>query len=137
MGREEFTSNIAEAGGFVRSGPERDRPNVQFHFIPAYLRDHGRQISFGYGYTMHVCGPPCRKAGAASGSPHPTRPPHPSIEPDYLSDPRDLDTMLKAVRIGRTIMDAPALAAHRKAVLHPGPNVRNDEELVAEHPCPR
>ncbi|MCG6115408.1 MAG: choline dehydrogenase [Mesorhizobium sp.] len=130
-GTGEFTSNIAEAGGFVRSSPERDRPNVQFHFIPAYLRDHGRQISFGYGYTLHVCDLlPESRGRIRLASPDPSV--HPSIEPDYLSDPRDVDTMLKAVRIGRAIMDAPALAAHRKAELHPGPNVRSDGELIAD-----
>lgn len=33
-GQGEFTSNVAEAGGFVTSDPTRDRPNPQFHFIP-------------------------------------------------------------------------------------------------------
>lgn len=29
-----LTSNVAESGGFVKSTPERDRPNLQFHFPP-------------------------------------------------------------------------------------------------------
>jgi len=130
-GTGELTSNIAEAGGFIRSDPERDRPNLQFHFIPAYLRDHGRQISFGFGYTLHVCDLlPESRGRIRLASADPTA--HPKIEPDYLSDPRDMETMLKAFRIGRAIMDAPALAAHRKAELHPGPSVRSDAELVAD-----
>src|SRR5690606_13793735 len=37
------TSNIAEAGGFVRSPLARDeRADIQFHFVPAMLDDHGR-----------------------------------------------------------------------------------------------
>lgn len=130
-GTGEFTSNVAEAGGFVKSDPGRDRPNLQFHFIPAYLRDHGRQISFGYGYTMHVCDLlPESRGRIRLSSPDPTA--NARIEPDYLGDPRDVDTMLKAVRIGRAIMDAPALAAHRKAELHPGPDLRSDDQLLSD-----
>ncbi len=51
----ELTSNVAEAGGFVKSDPLRERPNLQFHFLPALMRDHGRKTSFGYGVTLHVC----------------------------------------------------------------------------------
>ena len=123
------TSNIAEAGGFVKSDPGRDRPNVQFHFIPAYLRDHGRQISFGYGYTLHVCDLlPESRGRIGLASPDPTA--KALIEPNYLRDHRDIDTMLKALKIGRAIMDAPALAAHRKVELLPGPQVQSDEALV-------
>jgi choline dehydrogenase-like flavoprotein len=131
LGQGEFTSNVAEAGGFAKSDPARERPNLQFHFIPAFLRDHGRQISFGYGYTLHVCDLlPESRGRIRLASPDPTA--SARIEPDYLGDARDVDTMLKAVKIGRAIMDAPALAAHRKAEMHPGPEVQTDEEIVAD-----
>jgi choline dehydrogenase len=131
LGQGEFTSNVAEAGGFAKSDPARERPNLQFHFIPAYLRDHGRQVSFGYGYTLHVCDLlPESRGRIRLASPDPTA--SARIEPNYLSDERDVETMLKAVKMGRAIMDAPALAAHRKAELHPGPQVRTEDELVAD-----
>src|SRR3546814_13370559 len=50
-----LTSNVAESGGIVKSSPSQSRPNLQFHFLPTLLKDHGRQIAFGYGYTLHVC----------------------------------------------------------------------------------
>ena len=31
------------------------RCDLQFHFVPAMLDDHGRQALPGYGYTMHAC----------------------------------------------------------------------------------
>ncbi|MEO6264172.1 MAG: GMC family oxidoreductase N-terminal domain-containing protein, partial [Luteimonas sp.] len=50
------TSNIAEAGGFVRSrfAPD-ERADIQLHFIPAMLDDHGRHRLAGDGYTLHAC----------------------------------------------------------------------------------
>src|SRR3546814_17096254 len=50
-----LTSNVAESGGFVKSSPSQSRPNLPFHFIPTLLKDHGRQITFGHGFTFHVC----------------------------------------------------------------------------------
>ena len=50
------TSNIAEAGGFLRSRlAEDERCDMQFHFVPAMLDDHGRNRLDGYGYTLHAC----------------------------------------------------------------------------------
>ena len=50
------TSNIAEAGGFVRSRHATDaRCDLQFHFVPALLDEHGTHRLDGYGYTLHAC----------------------------------------------------------------------------------
>ena len=50
------TSNLAEAGGFVRSSLATDaRADVQFHFVPAMLDNHGRHRLPGDGYTLHAC----------------------------------------------------------------------------------
>ena len=46
------SSNIAEAGGFVRSSLAPDeRADIQLHFVPAMLDDHGRHRLTGDGYT--------------------------------------------------------------------------------------
>ena len=42
------SSNIAEAGGFIVSRhAEDDRPDIQMHFVPALLDDHGRNTCPG------------------------------------------------------------------------------------------
>jgi choline dehydrogenase len=49
-------SNIAEAGGFARSPLAADeRPDLQLHFVPAQLDDHGRNRLPGHGFTVHAC----------------------------------------------------------------------------------
>ncbi|MEO8081059.1 MAG: GMC family oxidoreductase N-terminal domain-containing protein, partial [Caldimonas sp.] len=50
-----LTTNIAEAGGFIRSRPEETRPDLQLHLVVAKLVDHGRKTVFGHGYSCHVC----------------------------------------------------------------------------------
>lgn len=124
-----LTSNVAEAGGFARSDPGRDRPNLQFHFLPAYLRNHGRTVTFGYGFTLHVCDLLPKSRGRitlASADPAAA----PRIFADYLSHPDDLATLLDGLKLGRRLMAAPALAAHTRTEVLPGPGLRSDAELI-------
>jgi choline dehydrogenase len=109
-GRGEFTTNIAEAGGFAASDPARDRPNLQFHFIPAYLHDHGRKLSWG-------------------SSPDPKAAPR--IAANYLSHPDDLPVLLNGLKAARQILRAPALARYLRQETLPGPEVASDADLAA------
>ncbi len=49
------TSNVAEAGAFVRSGPGAATPDIQYHFIPLQVVDHARTLLDGDGVTLHAC----------------------------------------------------------------------------------
>ncbi|WP_233489724.1 GMC family oxidoreductase [Jannaschia rubra] len=130
-GTGELTSNVAEAGGFVRSDPSRDRPNLQFHFLPALLRDHGRKLSWGYGMTLHVCDLlPKSRGRIGLNGPDTSMPAR--IEANYLSHPDDIGTLLDGLKIARGIMAAPALARHVRAEILPGPEVRTDAQLIAD-----
>ncbi|MGB5412369.1 MAG: GMC family oxidoreductase N-terminal domain-containing protein, partial [Woeseiaceae bacterium] len=50
-----FTSNLAEAGGFLRSSSEAPAPDLQLHFVPGIVDDHGRKKHFSGGVSCHVC----------------------------------------------------------------------------------
>jgi choline dehydrogenase len=125
------TSNIAEAGGFLRSKLAEDaRPDVQFHFVPAQLDDHGRHQMPGYGYTLHACylRPHSRgRLRLASASPADKV----RIEANYLSDAegRDWQMMLECVRLSREIFAQPAFAPYRGEELFPGDGVRDEAGL--------
>ncbi len=130
-GQGEFTSNVAEAGGFLKSDPIRDRPNLQFHFIPAYLHDHGRRLSLGYGLTLHVCDLLPKSRGRISlATPDPMAPPR--IAANYLSHPDDLPVVLDGLKIARRIAEAPALARHIRRETLPGSTVVSDTQLEAD-----
>ncbi|MCX7033677.1 MAG: choline dehydrogenase [Arenimonas sp.] len=127
------TSNIAETGGFLRSSlAEDERPDIQFHFVPAQLDDHGRNILPGHGYTLHACGLHPRSRGrihlASASAADKVR-----IEAGYLSDPEgyDLKVMLEALRLSREILAQPAFADYRGEELQPGANVQDEADLVA------
>jgi choline dehydrogenase len=126
------TSNIAEAGGFVRSRLAPDaRPDIQFHFVPALLDDHGRHRLAGDGYTLHACFLRPRSRGRVSlASPRPGD--KVRIEARYLSDPEgfDLRMMLECAKLSREVFAQPAFAPYRGEEIFPGPDVRDDAGLV-------
>ncbi len=127
----ELTSNVAEAGGFVRSDPARDRPNLQFHFIPALLHDHGRRTAWGYGLTLHICDLlPKSRGNLTLASPDPQM--SPRIKANYLSHPDDLPVLLNALKIGRRVLAAPALARNIMVETLPGPQIQTDADLIAD-----
>ncbi len=116
-------SNIAEAGGFVRSHLAPDlRPDIQFHFVPAQLDDHGRNRLSGHGYTVHACVlRPLSRGHLSLRSARPDDPPR--IFASYLTDPNDLEVMLEGMRWSREILRAPAFSPFRGAEIFPGETV--------------
>lgn len=125
------TSNIAEAGGFVVSERARqDRPDIQMHFVPAFLDDHGRNRIPGHGYTLHAAPlQPLSRGKIRLQSDNPKKPP--AIHANYLSAPEDLDMMLECVKASRRILSQPAFAPYRAGELYPGGSKKTDEELIA------
>ncbi|GAB1596561.1 GMC family oxidoreductase [Lysobacter claricitrinus] len=126
------TSNIAEGGAFVRSSLARDaHADIQLHFVPAQLDDHGRHRLSGDGYTIHACFLRPRSRGAIElASADPARAPR--IAANYLSDPEgfDLRMMVECARLSRELLMQPAFDAYRGAPVLPASNDLDDAQLV-------
>jgi choline dehydrogenase len=126
------SSNVAEAGGFVRSRFAADaRCDLQFHFVPALLDDHGRHRLPGYGYTLHACYLHPRSRGRLRL--HSADPAQPiAIHADYLSDPEghDMKMMIEAARLSREILDQAAFAPHRGAPVFPERRIGTNAEYA-------
>lgn len=125
------TSNAAEGGGFMRSRFATDeRCDVQFHFVPALLDDHGRGRLPGYGYTLHACVlHPLSRGRIRLRSADPAA--APMIQPNYLSDPEgaDLLRMCEAARVSRDILAQPSFDPWRGDNIFPGKLVGSDGDL--------
>ncbi len=126
------SSNIAEAGGFVRSALADDaRCDLQFHFVPALLDDHGRHRLPGNGYTLHACYlHPSSRGHLRLHSADPAQPI--AIHANYLSDPggRDLEHMIVAARLSREILDQPAFDGFRGAPVFPETRLDTDAQYA-------
>ena len=126
------TSNAAEGGGFMRSRYATDaRCDVQFHFVPALLDDHGRGRLPGYGYTLHACVlHPKSRGRIRLRNADPAI--HPRIHANYLSDDDgvDLQRMIEAARISRKILAQPAFQPWRGPEIFPGVQSTTETDLT-------
>lgn len=124
-----FSSNIAEAGGFVKSSLADKGPDIQFHFLPAILEDHGRSMQFGYGYGLHVCCLYPKSRGTIRlQSNHPAD--HAMIQPNYLSHPDDQKIMIEGVRMARQILASSNFDGFNGHEVLPGEEAQTDEEIL-------
>ena len=126
------SSNIAEAGGFWRSPLAQDeRCDVQFHFVPAMLDDHGRHRLRGDGYTLHACFLRPRSRGQLTLASNRASD-KPRIQANYLSDAEgfDLKMMVECAKISREIFAQPAFDPYRGAPIFPQRSDLSDAELA-------
>jgi choline dehydrogenase-like flavoprotein len=122
-----FANTILHAGGFVRSRPGLDRPDIQFILMPAERAPSGRMgIGHGYGLITILLRP--RSSGVVKlAGPDPAL--APVIDPAFYSEPADLDDMLRGLRLARRVLEAPAWGPVRGAELRPGSAVQSDDAL--------
>jgi choline dehydrogenase-like flavoprotein len=113
-----MTTPYAESGGFWTVMPDSPAPDVQWHFVPAVLEDHGRENIKAHGFSLHACvlrpesrgtvRLASRDAGAA-----------PLIDPNFLDHDRDMATLRAGVRLSHRIVEAPAMQAFGPTDRHP------------------
>ncbi|PMS20186.1 GMC family oxidoreductase [Trinickia dabaoshanensis] len=129
-----WSSNVAEAGGFLKSRASLDRPDLQLHFCAALVDDHSRRLHWGHGYSVHVCVLRPKSRGTVSLASADARV-APRIDPRFLSDPDDRQTLVAGVRIAQRIVAAPALAAYGGKTLYVPPHATDAElaEVIARH----
>jgi choline dehydrogenase-like flavoprotein len=105
-----YTSNLAEAGGFLRTSSDEPAPDVQLHFVPGIVDDHGRKMHFRPGISCHVCVlRPQSRGSLALRDADPLS--APQIDPNFLSAGDDLARTLKGGRLVHRLLNAPAFEA--------------------------
>jgi choline dehydrogenase-like flavoprotein len=124
-----FTSNIAEAGGFDRTCYGDNIPDIQYHFLPGIIKDHGRTTAWGYGYGLHICGLYPKSRGEIKlSSNNPSKPV--MINPRYLSAPMDQKVMIEALRKGRKILSSSTFTQYGSNEDLPGKELQTDEQIL-------
>jgi choline dehydrogenase len=124
------SSNHFEAGGFIRSRPGVDFPDLQLTFMPLAIQPGTVSDVGSHSYQVHIDLMRPRSTGHVklrSGEPNAP----PSLLFNYLQDPQDREDLRTSVRLTREILAQPALAPFRGAELSPGPNAQSDSEIDA------
>lgn len=123
-----LTSNVAEAGAFLKTKDSLPIPDIQLHFAPAYFINHGFTQPEGHGFTV---GPvllyPNSKGSITLRSSNPLEPP--IIHPNYLANEADLQGLTEGLKLARKIAQMSALEPFRGEELLPGSQVQHDEDI--------
>lgn len=129
--------SVNQAGGFVRSRPDRPRPDIQLYFSPlSYTRAiPGKRalmrtdLFSGFMLGISNCHPKSRgEIALRSADPFAA----PLIRPNYLCEESDLAELVDGARILRRIAAMQPLAGVIRREIVPGPAVESDEEMAAD-----
>ncbi|WP_374655501.1 GMC family oxidoreductase [Dongia sp.] len=134
--RGPLSMSLNQAGGFVRSSPLRERPNIQLYFCPLAYEKVGpesRQLIIvrstpAFSLSISPCRPKSRghvrlrsaEAGVA-----------PEIQPNLLSHPDDLTEAVEGARLMRRLANTKALGGIVRQETKPGEAARSDAEFAA------
>ena len=124
-----LSSNASEVGGFIRSKPGLDRPDVQYGFIPALRASTGRNLSYGHGYSMNTALMRPKSRGTITLEDAEATS-NPVIDPRFFSEQEDLDVMVWGVKYARRIIDSPAFDKVRGEETKPGKDVQTDQQIA-------
>lgn len=126
-----LTSNLVEAGAFVRSLPEEPVPDLQWHFGAVVNAYHGLRLGpvfRHYGYSVAINdNRPLSRGYVGLHSADPLAPP--LIDPNYGAESREIERLVRGIKLARKVLAQPAFDAHRDVEMAPGPAVQSDEEL--------
>jgi choline dehydrogenase-like flavoprotein len=127
--RGPLATNFAEGGGFLKSSPNLDVPDLQLHFGVALVDDHGRKFHWGLGFSCHVAYlHPQSRGKVWIQSADPTK--APVIDPNFFDAPQDLEAMVRGYKMTKALMDVPILKALRTADVFTA-NVHTDDDIRA------
>ena len=134
-----LAESYAVAGGYFRTDQALEAPDAQVVLLSALGPTKAGGATFrirdllpdehGFGMTVYQ-GSPFSRGAVSLRSASPLD--QPRIKPNYFSDPRDMQVLLKAVNRMRAMMRHPAIAKYISRELLPGDTVADDTALEAD-----
>ena len=129
-GRGPLTSNVGEGLAFIRTREGLAAPDIELILAPAFFVEHGAANPEGHGFTIAVIlmRPDSRGAITLTSADPMAKP---IIRANYLSAPRDTETLVAGLKYARTLAAAKPFDALRGEEHLPGKAVTSDDALVA------
>jgi choline dehydrogenase-like flavoprotein len=126
-------ASLFETGAFWYADPAAEWPDMQFHLGQGSGIEQGIASIDGWGVTLNSAYMRPRSRGTvrlATDDPAAA----PLIDPNYWSDPHDLDMSLRGLEMAREILAQPALKPYLRREVLPGPQTR-DRAALFDYAC--
>ena len=120
------STSFLEAGGFAKSSSERKYPNIQFHFFPAFVIDHGLVEPDRHGFQLHASPNHPKSRGSVSlntSNPYD----YPKILFNYLEHEDDLKQTIEAIDVARNILGQNSMKIYAGKEIGPGSGIQTHE----------
>lgn len=125
-----FTTTVCEGGAFLDSRPGLSQPDLQLHFLPTALLNHGfdkaGDSGFNFGPTAIL---PLSRGQIFLRSADPLDKPH--ILTNYLQEAADLVVLVEGVEVARRLARTEAFKNDLETELRPGADIRSRAGLEA------
>jgi len=121
-------TNHMDVGGFIRSRPGIDHPDIQFHFLPMAMTYDAFNITKIHGYQAMVdLLRPLSRGHVKIRSADPKQ--APTILFNYLKEEEDVRVLRDGTRLTREIFAQEAFRPYRVKELWPGERIQSDDEI--------
>jgi len=125
-----FSSNIGEAGAFVKSSNDQPAVDIQYHFAPNYFVEHGfENPKKGNGYSIggKILNPSSKgTVGICSSSFNDA----PVIDHNYMSTEDDVNRAVWGFKLAEQIGNTNAFKPYHKGLYSPEKKLKDDAEIV-------
>ena len=121
-----WSSNMVEAGGFIRTRPDLTRPDIQYVLTPGYRARPPRLIAYGHGYsiTSVLLRPKSRgRVTLANGGESFA----PVIDSRFFEQAEDLETLLRGFKESFRLLQADAFQGYQPIDYLPRTGASDDE----------
>jgi choline dehydrogenase len=125
-----LTMSAGILGGFVRSRPELETPDIQFHIAHGSFKDPKKRVFDDFpGLTIG----PCQLRPESRGSIHvKSADPFasPAIRQNFLNEELDRQTHVTGIKIARDLMQTEVMRTYMESEVLPGDDRQTDDELL-------
>lgn len=119
-----------EVGGFLKTRPDLDRPDIHITFVPGLNLETTQKGQGQHGYLINFYQLRPKSRGSIHVDPSdPAR--HPVIDAGYLSDASDLQCFRDGYRLAARIADTAPLADRNAGRISPDRGLESDDEIDA------
>lgn len=131
-----FSSNVGEAGAFVKSSPDQPAVDTQYHFGPCYFVNHGfDNPTKGHGYSIggKVLNPTSTGTVKLASANYKNAP---AIDHNYMSTADDVRRAVWGFKLSEKIGMTEAFGPYRKDLFMPKTSLKEDaaiEDFIREN----